>query len=385
MYPIMTEQATDPNSQPESARAPVAESSMNRLVEKIQLLTKSIFENIYMGKKCLEFSGAHDPQHKLFTQTRSITAIILKLRYLLHSTQVALKCLARYQGVIEKIIADIRKDIKLSSYSGELRGLILHAQPKDDVREILKAETNLLKHLKFSFEVHFGRLNTVREELRSSQDKLMTLINDHSKMHSYLSKKYRNPSDTSTSWKSEQDRVLQLNQSYPTIWSPHSLLKTVEEACSRAAVLRLDLNSMLTRIPDYVQATRNSLYYALTGDAAKMTRKQRILFLTALQHKRAKNRCLRVGCKILADSVKSQPDSVPLKTVNTKMQLLEETGRQLTVQSDNLSRIVQADIRVMQMRQREFTNRLVPNMEHRGFATTRHPALTLRRSHTICT
>ncbi|KAF8571064.1 hypothetical protein P879_05685 [Paragonimus westermani] len=353
--------------------------SLDKLMQQIETLTEIILRSGTAQSLALTNPKAHS--RELFVHEKSIKMRQLKLRLVLQAMQTVTKNLLRYQRLMEKLLLDIRSDIKLSTRGKYIREMQTGSKT-GDLSDIMDAEKCLLNGLKCSFEGQFRRLRKMMRDLIAAQHQLNILLNEQTTIVNELREVQRRTVSTSLP-KTEERLQIEVNTEYPEIWNPTGMLRSVEELFERATRLRRELDAMLPQIPQFVQATRAAIHDALINSLARNTKKQRCVALTTIGQRNVRNHWLRATSAMQAEGVR--PNDLPFKSLQHKMDALDETKSRLNAQHDRFGRYVEADLKVLRLRRREFNRRLVPDLKLIGCTVTKPARFAVRRMHTVCT
>ncbi|KAF5398330.1 hypothetical protein PHET_08153 [Paragonimus heterotremus] len=183
--------------------------------------------------------------------------------------------------------------------------------------------------------------------------------------------------------RTEKRLQIEVNSDYPEIWNPTAMLRSVEELFEQATRLRRELDAMLPQIPQFVQATRAAIHDALINSLARNTEKQRCVALTTISQRNVRNHWLRTTSAMQARGIRATDHS--FKSLQHKMDILDETKNRLDSQYDKFGLCIEADLKVLRLRRREFNQRLVPDLKLIGCTVTKPARFAVRRMHTVCT
>ncbi|KAF7258141.1 hypothetical protein EG68_05800 [Paragonimus skrjabini miyazakii] len=368
--------------------------SLDKLIKQIETLTQIIFNSGTAQSLALIDHQVHS--RELFVHEKSIKMRQIKLRLVLQAMQTVTRNLLRYQRLMEKLLLDIRSDIKLSTRGKHIREMQTRSKATE-LSDIMDAEKCLLNGLKSSFEAQFRRLHKMMrvrfhcsltrllshiKDLIAAQHQVDILLNEQTTIVNELRGMQRRTASTSMS-RTEQGLQIEVNSNYPEIWNPTGMLRSVEELFEQATRLRRELDAMLPQIPQFVQGTRAAIHEALINSLARNTEKQRCVALTMIGQRNVRNHWLRTTSAMQAKGIRATDHS--FKSLQHKMDILDETKNRLDAQYDRFGRCIEADLKVLRLRRREFNQRLIPDLKLIECTVTKPVRFAVRRMHTVCT
>ncbi|KAF6771717.1 hypothetical protein AHF37_09834 [Paragonimus kellicotti] len=356
----------------------VAFPSLDKLIQQIETLTEIIFRSGTAQSLALTDHQVH--WRELFVHEKSMKLRQSKLRLVLHAMQTVTRNLLRYQRLMEKLLMDIRSDITLSTRGKQIREMQTGFKATD-LSDIMDAEKCLLNGLKFSFETQFKRLHKMIRDLIASQHQVDVFLNEQTIIVNELRGMQRRTASTSLS-KAEEGLQIEVNSDFSGSWNPIGMLRSVEELLERATRLRRELDGMLPQIPQFVQATRAAVQDALINSLARNTEKQRCVALSTIGQRNVRNHWLRATSAMQAKGVR--PNHHSFKSLQHKMDILDETKNRLDAQYDRFGRCIEADLKVLRLRRREFNQRLATELKLIGCTATKPARFAVRRMHTVC-
>ncbi|TNN19923.1 hypothetical protein EWB00_006077 [Schistosoma japonicum] len=145
----------------------------------------------------------------------------------------------------------------------------------DTVQQVVNAEGQLLKNLKCSLESKLQILLNTIKNIKCIQYKLDQWITEHEQSADQCNKSKQTTSRLTTVKSivpSRDNQDEKLDEAYTTSLNLEKVMKTIESTSSRANTLQLDLTLMFDRIQQVINGTRNSVFYALTGECTLLTK-----------------------------------------------------------------------------------------------------------------
>ncbi|CAH8575550.1 unnamed protein product [Dicrocoelium dendriticum] len=339
--------------------------SFNYLIEHLHKLMESVTHAVNACEKCAELSPRPESRHLTFIRTKSIQLVQSKFLDILRSTQLILAKLFRYRRLIERVLFDIRSDVKLNGLGLTIRERSQAQKGPDDVGEIMKAESKALRNVKWTLEVHLGQLVTVIGELSQAQHGLLSIVELYRKSLNTAERQLKTTLPGPIVKVPEQPSS-SMSKTEQMLWEPNLVMRSIDEACEHAMVLRNRLDSMFTRIARFLRSTKDAVHDTLMSDSAEQMNVQRLACLAAAQQKIVRNHCMRVTHRTNDES--SKPNRMAEKSLQQELGRVLEAQALLDSKAKKARHVLQANLQVTRMRRREFKRRLYPDMRLEGFA-----------------
>ncbi|KAG5448249.1 hypothetical protein CSKR_105749 [Clonorchis sinensis] len=326
--------------------------SANRLVEDLQKLTAEIISNLTQNSHQMLSPFKDDGSHETFIQNKSIRIIVQRLQVLSHATHMVLQRMDRYRLLLEKLLCDIRADIRSNSHSNNLRAAKSREKAEDDVDKVLTAERQSLKRLKHTLEKYLARVQSSSQDLITVKTMLQGLLDEYAERLRKLSRCKRQSALATTNI-----RYASSSEGFSAdSMNPRKLLTLVESFFQQALGLRKELDSLFARVPPFVRSTQNSVHQALLNNSAQLITRERDLVLLEMQQNQTRNRCLRMTHALVNQS--GQPACKALKPVDKELVRLDEAKGQLDKEMHTIRRSIDADLHIARTRRKAETHRL---------------------------
>ncbi|KAK4472402.1 hypothetical protein MN116_003659 [Schistosoma mekongi] len=247
-------------------------NTLNHLVDRINILSDHTNTCMKISNQFINQSSQSinfdNNTHAIYVYNRSLLYIKEKLIGLKQSNQGIIKSLYRLRCSVEKLIYKIIQEIATSNQTDNLRIKSRRNKNDDVVQQVINAECQLLKSLKCSLESKLQILLNTIKNIKCIQHKLDQWIIEHEQSADQCNKfKQTVPRLTTID---NQDETL--DEVYTTSLNLEKVLKTIESTSFRANTLQLDLTLMFDRIEQVISDTRNSVFYALTGECTLLTK-----------------------------------------------------------------------------------------------------------------
>nr|CAX72982.1 hypothetical protein [Schistosoma japonicum] len=334
-------------------------NTLNHLVDRINILSDQIHECMKISNQFINQSSNSinfdDNTHAAYVYNRSLLYIKEKLIGLKQSNQSIIKSLHRYQCSVEKLIYKIIQETATSNQTENLRIKSRRNKNDDTVQQVVNAEGQLLKNLKCSLESKLQILLNTIKNIKCIQYKLDQWITEHEQSADQCNKSKQTTSRLTTVKSivpSRDNQDEKLDEAYTTSLNLEKVMKTIESTSSRANTLQLDLTLMFDRIQQVINGTRNSVFYALTGECTLLTKQMHRLFLTNLKHKMAHNQNLKIICQLMSQTSNKSNNKFMQKLLQNDEQL-QTVRSEINDQYNRFNQYLQADLNIIRMRRKQ--------------------------------